>query len=76
MVSKDKDSESKYVTILAQKIIKPLMINVLDEVIPDRSAPDSDENLDDKSFVSARGKEVKPLKCPNCDKTSYSSPGL
>ena len=51
MVSKDKDSESKYVTILAQKIIKPLMINVLDEVIPDRSAPDSDEKLDDKSFV-------------------------
>ena len=45
MVSKDKDSESKYVTILAQKIIKPLMINVLDEVIPDRSALDIDEKL-------------------------------
>ena len=45
MVSKDKDSESKYVTILAQKIIKPLMINVLDEVIPDRSALDIDDKL-------------------------------
>ena len=35
-----------------------------------------DEKLGDKSFVSARGKEVKPLKCPHCDKTSFSSPGL
>ena len=62
MVSKNKESESKYVTILAQKIIKPLMIKVLDEEIPDQSTSNSDVNisvLDEKSSHAGQLSQVE-----------------
>ena len=57
MVNKSKGSDSKFVTILAEKILKPLMSKFLDE--EDKSV--TEENVTDKSFVSVHGEEVKPL---------------
>ena len=71
-VSKSKGSEVKFVTILAEKVVRPLIqmfllgkLNYFKETRP----------IIMKS-VSVRGKKVRLMKCPYCDKTSYSNPGL
>ena len=73
MVRKSKGSDAKYVTILANQIIKPLVRKYL---LGDDSSITLDENSDVKLSVSVRGKKVKLIKCPHCEKTSYSGPGL
>jgi hypothetical protein len=73
MVTKNKESESKYVTILAEKIVKPLILNSL---YKEESILNTDQKTQTKSFVSVSSKGVKPFKSQFCDKTSYSKPGL
>ena len=70
MVTKNKDSDSKYVMILAQSVIKPLIHRFL-EGTENKSTEQKPVNS-----VLVRGKEVKLVKCPFCDKTSYSAPGM
>ena len=60
MVTKSKQSESKFVTIIAEKIVKPLIAGFL-----------GCENIGDESS----GKD-EMYECPFCDKTSKSSPGM
>ena len=67
-ITKSKESDIKYVTILAQKIIKPLIkkfLSVDDQLIGE-----------DVSETSERGKMVKPIKCQNCEKTFNTVAGL
>ena len=65
MITKSKQSDSKYVTILAKNVIQP---EFLSKGLDDNPSPI-------KQSVSVRGKEVILLKCPHCEKTSYSAPG-
>ena len=70
MVTKSKESDSKYVTMLAQSVIKPLI---------DKFLGGTDKKPYDKKTVNSilvRGKEVRLVKCPFCEKTSYSAPGM
>ena len=67
MVNKSKQSDSKYVLKLAENIIKPWMKKIL---------KNEEETSPMKKSVSRKGKRVILLKCPYCDVTSYSSPGL
>ena len=71
MVSKSKQSEHKYVKTLADKVIKPLIRDFLADNI---DLNDSEESLTDSEAESLPPPVV--FKCPFCDKTSYSSPGL
>ena len=65
MVSKSKGSDNKFVTILAQKVVKPLMKKYL---LMDDSKT---EEVEKKPAV-----EENPFKCHICEKTLNSSPGL
>ena len=67
MVTTSEQSDSKYVTLLANGFIKPWMKKKLSGSI--------DNPLLQKS-VSVRGKRIILYKCPHCDVTSHSSPGL
>ena len=69
MVNKSKQSDSKFVVKLAENIIKPWMNTILNQ-------NDVKETSPMKKSVSRKGKRVTLLKCPHCDVTSYSSPGL
>ena len=71
-VSKSNGSDAKFVIILAEEVIKPLIIKFLEEEETDFI----EHTPAGKQSVSVRGKEVKLVKCPHCDKTSYSAPGL
>ena len=62
MVNKSKQSDPKYVLKLAENIIKPWMKRILNPPL--------------KKSVSIKGKRTTLLKCPHCDVTSHSSPGL
>ena len=68
MVTKCKESDSKYVKKLAVNFIKPWMKKKLDE-------NDLMDSILQKS-VSVKGKRVPLFKCPHCEVTSHSSPGL
>ena len=68
MVTKCKQSDSKFVTILAEKFIKPWMKKKLNNEPMDISKL--------KKSVSAKGKRIAVYTCPYCDVTSHSSPGL
>ena len=73
MVNKSKQSEHKYVKLLAEKVVKPLIKDFIAENIDLEVTEDEKVEKDDGLKI-----EKKPdvLKCPYCDKTSYSSPGL
>ena len=71
MVTKSKQSDSKFVTILAKLVIEPLIKKFFSN-----GTEGEGEKPPVKQSVSVRGKEIKLLKCPNCEKTSYSLPGL
>jgi hypothetical protein len=62
MVNKSKQSDAKYVLKLAENIIKPWMKIILNPPL--------------KKSVSIKGKRTTLLKCPHCDVTSHSSPGM
>ena len=71
-VSKCKGSDVKFVKILAEKVVRPLIemflhgkMNYIQENKP----------IVMKS-VSVRGKKLRLIKCPYCIKTSYSNRGL
>ena len=70
MVTKCKESEAKIVVILAERIVKPLIAELLSEENPGNGA----EGKQDEHKKQVR--EIKFLKCFYCDKTSNSSPGL
>ena len=72
MISKIKHEDEKFVTILAEKVIKPLIISFVKE---ENDSP-VDENIPNVNSVSVKGKQIRLLKCPYCDKTLFSSPGL
>ena len=59
MVTKSKQSESKFVTVLAERIVKPLIAGYCSKKTSHESSKKDDL-----------------LKCPFCDKTSTSSPGM
>ena len=63
MVTKNKQSDSKYVSMLALNFIKPWMKKKLDGSLV-------------KKTVSVKGKRIPLFECPHCDVTSHSSPGL
>ena len=71
MITKSKESDSKFVTILAETIIKPMINGFL---------VDENKNITNQKgdiSVSDSGEDKTDLfKCPHCEKTSYSSPGL
>ena len=71
-VSKCKGSEVKFVTILAEKVVRPLiqmfLVGKLNYIKENRPII--------MKSISVRGKKIRLIKCPYCDKTSYSSPGL
>ena len=69
-VTKSKGNDYMFVEILAEKIIKPLMNCFL------RSEGTKMIDLMERSENSNSVKKRNLLKCPFCDKTSYSSPGL
>ena len=69
MVNKSKQSDLKFVIKLAENIIKPWMKKILSQNKLIETSPM-------KKSVSRKGKRVILLKCPHCDVTSYSSPGL
>ena len=72
MVNKSKGSDSKYVLTLAQKIVKPLISKFLG------GKECTEENLKEQNTKcdAVGGKEVKPLKCPHCEKTFLTNHGL
>ena len=73
MISKVKHNDEKYVTILAKQVIKPLILSFQkEENVKETEAPTTPI----VNSVSVKGKKIELLKCPYCDKTSYSSPGL
>jgi hypothetical protein len=63
MVTKSKESDAKYVTMLAEEIIKPLIIKLLE----DENCVQPSKNMAIKRNISVRGKEVKLVKCPITD---------
>ena len=68
LVTKSKESDFKYVILLAEQIIEPMIHKLLkNEEIDIQSA--------DKA-VSVKKKKVSFVECPFCDKTSHSGPGL
>ena len=71
MVTKSKESDAKYVTILAEQVIKPLMSRILIG-----ESQDDYKNDEAANPVSCQEKEDNLLQCPHCDKTSHSSSGL
>ena len=68
MVSKSKESDQKFVILLAEKVIKPLMAEFVAGTI----------HVDKKEEtpLSDNGNISGMLQCPFCEKTSHSSPGL
>ena len=71
-VSKCKGSDVKFVTILAEKIVRPLIEMFL---LGKMNYFPENKPIVMKS-VSVRGKKLRLLKCPYCIKTSYSGRGL
>ena len=67
MVTKYKESDSKYVTKLTDNVLKPMMQKMLNQV---------ETRMSLKKSVSTKVKKQKVLKCPFCEVTSHSSPGL
>ena len=72
MVSKSKHNDEKFVSILAEQVIKPLIASFVRE----EHNPVRDDKIVKINSVSVKGKEIKLMKCPHCEKTSYFSKGL
>ena len=72
MISKVKHYDEKFVTILAEQVIKPLIVCFVKE---ENDSEEVKQPANVKS-VSVKGKQIKVIKCPYCEKTSHSSPGL
>ena len=72
LVSKSKHNDEKFVSILAEQVIKPLIASFVRE----EHNPVRDDKIVKINSVSVKGKEMKLMKCPHCEKTSYSSKGL
>ena len=67
MVTKYKESDSKFVTKLTDNVVKPMMEKMLNQ---------AEAKMAIKKSVSLKVKKQKILKCPFCDVTSHSAPGL
>ena len=67
MVTKYKESDSKYVLKLTENVVKPMMQKMLNQV---------ETKISIKKSVSSKIKRQTLLKCPFCEVTSHSSPGL
>jgi hypothetical protein len=63
MVTKSKQSDAKFVTILAKNVVLPLIKQFLTGEKDDERTPGPKN-----PSVSVRGKELKILKCPHCEK--------
>ena len=70
--SRSKGNSPKFVVVLAEKILKPVMGEYLTE---DEGISVKDK-LNTKNTVTVKGEKVNLHKCPHCEKTSYSMPGL
>ena len=66
LVTKSKGSDSNFMKILAEDVIKPSIDSFLEET------SETLQSTNSKSFVSVAGKEVKMEKCPQCEKTFYT----
>ena len=71
-VSRGKGSDPKFVIILAQKILKPLM----NEILRGNLKKEESRENGTKNAITVKGEKVNLHKCPHCEKTSYSMPGL
>ena len=67
MVTKYKESDSKYVLKLTENVVKPMMQKMLNQI---------ETKISIKKSVSSKIKRQTLLKCPFCEVTSHSSPGL
>ena len=65
MITKSKASEAKFVIILSEEIVKPMMVDFMND--KDISAMDKEEKIDRK---------VSLIKCSQCDKTCKTNTGL
>ena len=65
-VSKSKDSDHKFVIMLAEKVIKPLMNNFLSE----------EEQPEDPIGSETESPNIEQFECSSCDKMCASSAGL
>ena len=68
MVNKNKGSDNKFVILLAEKIVKPLMRKYISG---DGSSEEEVPNISQDEENSK-----SPFQCPQCDKILNSSPGL
>ena len=62
-ITKHKQSDIQYVTIMAEKVMKPLLKKIIDE--PDFSKAVIETEIEDK-----------PFKCQNCEKTFKTKQGM
>ena len=69
-INKSKESDHKYVKMLSEKVVKPLVRDFLVDNI------DLDSFEDEAMGSSPEDDSPYVFKCPFCDKTWYSSPGL
>ena len=67
MITKYKESDSKYVEKLTENIVRPMIKRMRNQ---------TETKISIKKSVSTKLKKQKTLKCPFCDVTSHSSPGL
>ena len=70
-VNRSKGHDPKFVEILARKVIKPVMNSFVKG-----QKPLTDLQIEEEKSVTVKGNKVQLHKCPHCDKTSYSIPGL
>ena len=77
MITKSKESNEKFVTILAENIIKPLIFRFVNGETEEEKDPNIKSNkMPNLSSVTVRGKEVKLSKCQFCERTFFTSTGL
>ena len=67
-VSRCKGNDQKYVIILAEKILKPLMKEFLSKKHKNKESCENDA----KKGLTIKGEKVDLYKCPHCEKTLYS----
>ena len=75
MVQKRKQNDEKFVTMLAEKIVKPLIYGFAKSKEIE-AEPEEEDELDISNKNPKEEKTSEMFKCPQCEKTSTSSAGI